>query len=80
MRYTKQEWFKTQKEMNELFADVPEAIFNTDEIVEKIADYELNSAPIMPVFPIPAAFGTEADFQTKIPRNCFARRIYQRII
>ena len=59
MRYTKQEWFKTQKEMNELFADVPEALANTAEIVAKIEDYELDSAPIMPVFPIPKEFGTE---------------------
>ena len=65
MRYTKQEWFKTQKEMNELFADVPEALANTAEIVEKIADYELNLAPIMPIFPIPKEFGTEEDFQIK---------------
>ncbi len=65
MRYTKQEWFKTQKEMNELFVDVPEALFNTADIVEKIEDYELNSDPIMPVFPIPKEFGTEEDFQNK---------------
>ncbi|HKI88809.1 MAG TPA: DNA polymerase III subunit alpha, partial [Draconibacterium sp.] len=59
MRYTKQEWFKTQKEMNELFADVPEALANTAEIVDKIEAFELDSAPIMPVFPIPEEFGTE---------------------
>lgn len=69
MRYTKQEWFKTQKEMNGLFEDVPEALFNTAEIVEKIADYELNSAPIMPVFPIPKEFGTEEDYQLKYPEE-----------
>ncbi len=65
MRYTKQEWFKTQKEMNELFEDVPEALMNTAEIVDKIADYELNSAPIMPIFPIPEEFGTEEDYRMK---------------
>ena len=59
MRYTKQEWFKTQKEMNELFADVPDALANTTEIVDKIEEFELDSAPIMPVFPIPEEFGTE---------------------
>jgi len=65
MRYTKQEWFKTQQEMNELFSDIPEAIQNTAEIVEKIENFELNSAPIMPIFPIPEDFGTEEDFQKK---------------
>ncbi len=62
MRYTKQEWFKTTAEMNQLFADVPEALTNTQEINDKIEAYELNSAPIMPVFPIPEEFGKEEDF------------------
>lgn len=56
MHYTKQEWFKTVEEMNELFSDVPEALENTQEIADKVEVYELNSAPIMPEFPIPADF------------------------
>ena len=63
MRYTKQEWFKTQKEMNELFADIPEALENTEEVVQKIEEFGLNSPPIMPYFPIPEEFGTEEDFR-----------------
>ena len=35
MLYTKQEWMKHAKEMNELFADVPEALSNTLEILDK---------------------------------------------
>lgn len=62
MRYTKQEWFKTTQEMNRLFADIPEALENTMEIVGKIESYSLDSDPIMPVFPIPEAFGAEEDF------------------
>ncbi len=69
MRYTKQEWFKTQLEMNELFNDVPEALLNTAEIVEKITDYELNSDPIMPIFPIPKEFGTKEEFGLKYPEK-----------
>ncbi len=65
MRYTKQEWFKTTAEMNELFADVPEALVNTQEIVGKIEEFELNSAPIMPVFPIPEEFGKEDDYRAR---------------
>lgn len=67
MRYTRHEWFKTQKEMAELFADLPEALATTAEIVEKVEEYELNSAPIMPVFPIPEEFGTEEDFRKEFP-------------
>ncbi len=65
MRYTKQEWFKTQQEMNQLFGDVPEALANTAEIVDKVEDFELDSAPIMPVFPIPEEFGTEEEFKNE---------------
>ena len=65
MRYTKQEWFKTTAEMNALFADVPEALENTQEIAEKIEAYDLNSSPIMPVFPIPEDFGKEDDYRAR---------------
>lgn len=65
MRYTKQEWFKTQEEMNDLFSDVPEALQNTAEIVGKVENFELNSAPIMPIFPIPEGFGTEENFRER---------------
>ncbi|TAJ14654.1 DNA polymerase III subunit alpha [Marinilabiliaceae bacterium JC017] len=62
MHYTKQEWFKTTREMNKLFADVPEAIANTAEIAEKVEFYELDSAPIMPDFPLPEGFDSEAGY------------------
>lgn len=59
MSYTKQEFFKTQEEMNALFADIPEALENTNEIVQKIEDYELNLNPIMPEFKLPEGFDDE---------------------
>ncbi|MBK8806838.1 MAG: DNA polymerase III subunit alpha [Bacteroidales bacterium] len=62
MRYTRQEWFKTTSEMEKLFADVPEAIANTQEIADKVEFYELNHAPIMPDFPMPEGFTLEADY------------------
>ena len=65
MRYTKQEWFKTTAEMNALFADVPDALVNTQEIANKIESYDLNSAPIMPVFPIPENFGKEEEYRSR---------------
>lgn len=69
MRYTKQEWFKTTAEMNELFADVPEALANTQEIVDKIETFNLSSAPIMPVFPIPEDFGREDDYRSRYSKE-----------
>ncbi len=59
MRYTKQEWFKTRSEMNAIFSDIPEALNNTCEILDKVEFYDLESNPIMPFFPIPEEFGTE---------------------
>jgi len=56
LKYTKQEWFKTQEEMNTIFADIPEALENTIEIANKVETYELNSKPIMPDFPLPDGF------------------------
>ena len=65
MLYTKQEWFKTKQEMNDLFADIPEALSNTVEILDKIETYNLESDPIMPFFPIPEEFGTEEQWRQK---------------
>ena len=65
MHYTKQEWFKTTSEMNKLFADVPEALTNTQEITDKVEKYKLNSTPIMPIFPIPEEFGKEEEYRTR---------------
>ena len=62
MRYTTQEWLKTQSEMQKLFADLPDALSNTMKVVEKIEDMELDSHPIMPDFPLPDGFETEADY------------------
>ncbi len=59
MRYSGQEWFKTQAEMIELFKDEPETIANTQEIVDKIEVLPLNSSPIMPDFTLPAGFDDE---------------------
>ena len=65
MRYTKQEWFKTTEEMNLLFADEPEALANTVEILDKVEEYSINHAPIMPNFAIPEEFGTEDEYRKK---------------
>ncbi len=60
MRYSKQEWMKTTAEMNQLFADVPEALRNTLEIANKVEHYSIDNDPLMPDFPIPDNF-TDAD-------------------
>ena len=65
MLYSKQEWFKTRQEMNDIFSDVPEAMANTVEILNKVETYSLDNDPIMPFFPIPESFGTEDQWRQK---------------
>ena len=69
MRYTKQEWFKTREEMNEVFADIPEALTNTLEVLDKVEFYSIDHGPIMPFFPIPESFGTEEDIRKKYTKK-----------
>jgi len=65
MLYSKQEWFKSQAEMNEIFKDLPEALATTQEIVDKVEEYSIDHGPIMPNFEIPEDFGTEESYRQK---------------
>ncbi len=65
MLYSKQEWFKTRMEMNEIFADIPEALSNTCEVLDKVEFYTIDHPPIMPNFAIPKEFGTEEEYREK---------------
>ncbi|MFR9524093.1 MAG: DNA polymerase III subunit alpha [Rikenellaceae bacterium] len=65
MLYSKQEWLKSRREMSELFKDIPEALENTLEVCDKIEQYSIDNAPIMPTFEIPEEFGTEEGYRQK---------------
>ena len=65
MRYTKQEWMKSTAEMEELFKDIPEALENTLEVLDKVEPYSIDHGPIMPFFEIPAEFGTEEEYRQR---------------
>jgi DNA polymerase-3 subunit alpha len=62
MRYTQQEWFKTTEEMYQLFGHIPQVLENTAEIAAKVEEYELNSKPIMPDFPLPEGFDSDGEY------------------
>lgn len=66
LHYTKQEWLKTPQEMAEIFKDIPEALENTMEILDKVETYSINHAPIMPFYEIPREFGTEEEYRSRI--------------
>ena len=69
MVYTGEEWFKTEEDMRALFAENPEVVSNTREVADMVEEYALDSDPIMPMFDIPASFGTEEGFKEKYPED-----------
>ncbi|HOW40901.1 MAG TPA: DNA polymerase III subunit alpha [Bacteroidales bacterium] len=56
LRYSKQEYLKSEEEMRAIFSDIPQAIDNVAGLVEKIEKYKLDSDPIMPDFQLPEGF------------------------
>ena len=54
-------YFKSAEEMKALFRDVPEAIVNIQEVVDKIEPFELARDVLLPAFDIPDEFKHEED-------------------
>ncbi|MEJ6979586.1 DNA polymerase III subunit alpha [Pedobacter sp. P351] len=54
-------YFKTQAEMAKLFHDLPHALDNTNEIVDKVEHLKLKRDILLPNFPIPSEFKVHAD-------------------
>ena len=61
MRYTQQEYLKSEEEMLDMFYKHPEAISNTLEVAEKIESFKIDKDPILPKFDLPAEFLEEID-------------------
>ncbi len=55
-------YFKSQEEMKELFRDVPEAIENINELVNKVEAYDLDRDVLLPAFDIPEGFKSEDEY------------------
>ncbi len=62
MKYTGFEYLRSPEEMAKLFEFYPEALANTQEIVDKIEEYDLFHDVILPAFPIPEDFKDENEF------------------
>jgi DNA polymerase-3 subunit alpha len=54
-------YFKSTGEMQKTFADLPEAIDNTNEIVDKVKVLNLKKDILLPAFPIPKSFQIHED-------------------
>jgi DNA polymerase-3 subunit alpha len=83
LRSTRQEWFKSGEEMARVFPDHIEQLETTLEVAAKVETYELNSNPIMPVFPIPEDFvqaRAEADHGTEEELRAEFGKSYERIV
>ena len=61
MRYTQQEYLKSEEEMIDMFYKHPEAVSNTLEVAEKITSYKIDKDPILPKFDLPADFLEDID-------------------
>ena len=55
-------YFKTQAEMGELFKDVPQALDNTNLIVDKITPPELKRDILLPNYTLPGKFKTQDEY------------------
>ncbi|MBK7626916.1 MAG: DNA polymerase III subunit alpha [Bacteroidales bacterium] len=62
LRYSKQEYLKSEEEMRVIFSDIPEAVDNVAGLVEKIEKYKLDHDPIMPEFELPQGFTDKDEY------------------
>lgn len=60
--YNDQFYFKTTNEMSQLFSDIPHAIDNTNEIVDKIVPLKLKQDIMLPNYQIPAGYATQDEY------------------
>lgn len=67
-------YFKSQEEMKILFRDLPQAILNLQEILNKVETYSLERPVVLPRFPIPAEFGSEIDYLRHLTYEGAAKR------
>lgn len=74
--YNDQFYFKTTEEMTKLFHDLPQAIDNTNEIVDKVQLLDLKRDILLPNFPIPKEFITQDQYLRHITYEG-ARNRYQ---
>ena len=61
MRYTQQEYLKSEDEMLDIFYKHPETLSNTLEVADKIESYKIDKDPILPKFDLPAVFLADID-------------------
>ena len=61
MRYTQQEYLKSEEEMLDMFYEHPETLSNTLEVADKIESFKVDKDPILPKFDLPEDFLNDID-------------------
>ena len=61
LRYTQQEYLKSEDEMLDIFYKHPETLANTLEVADKIESYKIDKDPILPKFDLPEDFLRDID-------------------
>lgn len=72
--YTGEEYLKSEAAMLDVFADHPEAISNTMEVLAKVERYSIEMAPQLPEFPLPADFKSSGEYLRHLAREGLERR------
>jgi DNA polymerase-3 subunit alpha len=62
LRYSRQEYLKSEEEMRNIFSDIPEAVDNVSDLVAKIEKYKLDHDPIMPDFELPEGYTDKNEY------------------
>lgn len=62
LRYSKQEYLKSEEKMRTIFSDIPEAVDNVAGLVEKVEKYKLDHDPIMPEFELPSGYSDNDEY------------------
>ena len=62
LRYTQQEYLKSEEEMSALFPDHPEVLANTLEVADKVETYSIDKDPILPKFDLDPDFLANIDY------------------
>ena len=80
LMYSGNEYLKSCEEMELLFKDYPQAITNTQEIVDKVEVFDLHREPLLPIFDIPESFGTLEQYKNKYPIEIIKESLSEDVI
>ena len=72
--YSGNEYLRTPEEMAELFAEVPEALENTQLIADQIENFSLEHPVVLPMFELPEGFSNQDEYLSHLTYEGARRR------